>query len=150
MKGLWGYIRGILSGAWSLIAGLRVTLRYMFHRPVTVQYPRQTMVLPEAYRGHIELRRSEADGQPLCVACGECARNCPSSVIKVRGVKSQATAPTRLRYYYIDYSRCSFCGLCVLHCPEGALRFSTEYEQAFISRYQTVVDLKARLEGSPS
>lgn len=148
MSGFWQYLRRIGTGAWSLAAGLGVTFRYMLKPVVTVQYPRERLPLPDAFRGHIELRPSEEHGGPLCVACGECARNCPSGVIKVRGIKNQAGDRTKVIFYYIDYSRCSYCGVCVDGCPEKALRYSREYEQAFVSRYQTVVDLLARLQGS--
>ena len=148
MTALWRYIQGIVAGGWSLMTGMAVTLRYMFKPVATVQYPRERLDLPRAFRGHIELKRSPATGGALCVACGECMRNCPSSVIKVRGEKSVARDRTVLRFYFIDYSKCSFCGVCVEVCPQEALAFSFEYEQAFTSRYQTVVDLTARLQGS--
>jgi NADH-quinone oxidoreductase subunit I len=146
MSGLGGYISDIISGAWSLVAGMGVTIRYMFKPVATVQYPRHSLELPEAYRGHIELVSSE--GSHLCVACGECCRTCPSGVIKVQGLKQQASDHNRARYFFIDFSRCSLCGLCVEVCPEKALRFSREYDQAWPSRYGSVMDLMARLNAA--
>lgn len=145
MTALAEYIGRVASGAWSLAAGMSVTIRYMFHRPATVQYPRQRLELPQAYRGHIQLARR--DGGHACVACGECYRTCPSGVIKVQGHKALVDQPNRARLFVIDFSRCSLCGLCVEVCPEGALEFSREYEQAGPSRHVGVVDLVARLEG---
>ena len=49
--------------------------------------------------------------------------------------------------YYIDFSKCSLCGLCVDVCPEYTLQFSKEYEYVFYSRWDTVIDIKGRLEG---
>ena len=144
MNALARYLKDLVIGAWSLAAGMGVTIRYMFKPVATVQYPRQRLPLPEAYRGHIEL--VPAEGGHRCLACGECWRTCPSGVIKVQGLKSQASDHNRARYFFIDFSRCSLCGLCVEVCPERALRFSREYEQAEISRYGAVVDLMSRLQ----
>jgi len=147
--GVGQYLSDLFTGAWSLAAGMGVTIRYMFKPVSTVQYPRERLPLPEAYRGHIELVPHE--GGHRCVACGECFRTCPSAVIKVQGFKRQASDHTRARYFFIDFSRCSLCGLCVEVCPEKALRFSGEYEQAEVSRYGAVVDLMSRLrEGGAS
>ncbi|MEW5911601.1 MAG: NADH-quinone oxidoreductase subunit I [Thermodesulfobacteriota bacterium] len=146
MNALARYIKEVLTGAWSLAAGMSVTLRYMFKPVATVQYPRQALPLPEAFRGHIELRRFAETGSHGCVACGECFRTCPSGVIKVQGLKQEADQPNRAAFYFIDFSRCSLCGLCVEVCPECALAFSTEYEEVGVSRYSTVKDLLARLE----
>lgn len=144
MGALAQYFKNIIWGGWSLIAGLGVTIRYMFKPVITVQYPRKRMPLPDAYRGHIELRRDPGQKEHLCVACGECQRTCPSGVIKVQGLKKEASDHNRARYYFIDYSRCSFCGLCVEVCPKKAITFSREYEQAPRSRYEIVVDLIGR------
>jgi NADH-quinone oxidoreductase subunit I len=141
---LWEYLWGVLSGAWSLAAGMGVTLRYMLQPVATVQYPRQRLPLPEAFRGPIRLR-AFPDGHH-CVACGECWRTCPSGVIKVQGLKAQAKDHNRARYFFIDFSRCSLCGLCVEVCPQQALAFSREYETVGPSRYLGVKDLIAALE----
>ena len=147
MHALIAYIKEILAGAWSLAAGMSVTIRYMFKPVATVQYPRQTLALPEAYRGHIELVPAQREEGHLCVACGDCFRTCPSKVIKVQGLKEEAGQPNRAVFFFIDFSRCSLCGLCVEVCPEGALRFSREYDQVGDSRYSSVVDLMERLAG---
>ncbi|MEW6663939.1 MAG: NADH-quinone oxidoreductase subunit I [Thermodesulfobacteriota bacterium] len=144
MNALVRYFKNLILGAWSLITGLWVTIRYMFKPVATVQYPRKCLPLPEAYRGHIELKKEAGQGDHLCVACGECQRTCPSGVIKVQGLKSQASDHNRGHIYFIDFSRCSLCGLCVEVCPKGALAFSREYEQAPTSRYEIVVDLMRR------
>ncbi len=144
------YIRNVFSGAWSLVAGMSVTIRYMFHPVATVQYPRQRLPLPEAFRGPIELKLVPETGSHNCVACGECYRTCPSRVIKVQGLKTQASDHNRAQFFFIDFSRCSLCGLCVEVCPEKALQFSREYEYVGLSRYLVVKDLIAGIgEGAP-
>lgn len=147
MKAVAAYIRRIIIGAWSLAAGMSVTIRYLFKPVATVQYPRRTLSLPEAYRGHIELKRFAETNSHGCVACGECYYTCPSGVIKVQGLKEQAKDANRAAFYIIDFSRCSLCGLCVEVCPEGALVFSRVYDEVGVSRYSSVVDLMERLEG---
>ncbi len=144
MAGPVAYLRETVQGGWSLAAGMWVTLRYLLRRPVTVQYPRARMPLPEAFRGHIEL--VPVDGGHACVACGECCRTCPSGVIKVQGHKARADAPNRARFFVIDFSRCSLCGLCVEVCTQEAIRFSREYEQAGASRHLGTLDLVRRLQ----
>ena len=141
MNALFGYFQKILSGAWSLVAGMGVTLRYMFKPTVTVQYPRKRLELPEAYRGHIELVTYPDLHSHHCVACGLCFRVCPSNVIKVQGLKEGASGFNRARFFLIDFSRCSLCGLCVEVCPVDALKMSREYEGAGRSRFSAVMDL---------
>lgn len=141
------YFRDIVTGAWSLVSGMAVTIRYMFKPVVTVQYPRKHLTLPAAYRGHIELRTFPETGHHGCVACGECSRICPSGVIKVQGQKENASARNQACFYFIEYSRCSLCGLCVETCPQQALQFSREYDQAGSGRYYAVSDLMARQGG---
>ncbi|MEW6265685.1 MAG: NADH-quinone oxidoreductase subunit I [Thermodesulfobacteriota bacterium] len=147
MNPFYQYFHNIVAGAWSLIAGMGVTIRYFFKPPVTVEYPRHRLSLPEAYRGHIELVTFPETGGHGCVACGECARVCPSKVIKVQGEKEGASSHNRARFYFIDFSRCSLCGLCVENCPQQAIKFSREYEQAGEGRYYAVIDLIARQGG---
>lgn len=146
MAALARYIGEVFGGAWSLASGMALTLRYLFRPVTTVQYPRQRLAIPEAWRGHTELRLLPETQTHACVACGECARTCPSGVIKVQGEKLMAGEPNRGRFYYIDYSRCSFCGLCVEVCPRQALAFTREYDQLAAGRYGAVVDLMARLK----
>jgi len=144
MNPLLNYMCEVTGGAWSLVTGMGVTLRYMFKPVTTVQYPRQSLPLPAAFRGPIELVRAQ-DGGHLCVACGECCRTCPSGVIKVQGQKPAAAGRNLGRFYFIDFARCSLCGLCVEVCPRGALGFSREYEQCGMSPLLGVADLMARL-----
>lgn len=141
------YVREILVGGKSLVVGLWITLKRLFTRIVTVQYPRQKLTMTPNFRGHIEFIRFDDTKTHHCVACGLCARTCPSHVIKVQGEKTRAGDLKIGRQYYIDFSKCSLCGLCVDVCPEGTLQFSKEYEYVFYHRWDTVLDIMGRLEG---
>ncbi|MBI5585915.1 MAG: NADH-quinone oxidoreductase subunit I [Deltaproteobacteria bacterium] len=147
-SGLVQYVRDILIGGRSLIIGLWVTFKRLFTPIVTVQYPRQKLTMFPNFRGHIEAIRFDDTKTHHCVACGMCMRICPSHVIKVQGVKSKASDHKRGTLYYIDFTKCSLCGLCVDICPEQTLRFSQEYELAFPSRWDGVIDIMKRLEES--
>lgn len=143
-----GYWKDIKDGGWSLVEGMRVTVRRLARPVVTVQYPRQRVTLSPAYRGHIELKRFPETGTHQCIACGTCQRVCPTGVIRVQGVKGHATSAKVATHYLIDFSRCSLCGLCVESCPTQTLQYSKEYELVGGTRWDAVVDLIERLEES--
>ena len=63
----------------------------------------------------------------------------------MQGLKAHAKDYNRAAFFYIDFSRCSLCGLCVEICPTQALAFSRQYEQVGLGRYCGVNDLIARL-----
>lgn len=140
------YFKELFEGGWSLVEGMRVTLRRLVRPVVTVQYPRRQLVLSPAYRGHIELKRFPETGDHRCIACGTCQRTCPANVIKVQGVKTHAKSPKVVTHYVIDFTRCSLCGLCVEACPTQTLKYSQEYQLEGESRWDGVLDLLARLE----
>jgi NADH-quinone oxidoreductase subunit I len=75
-------------------------------------------------------------------------RFCPTNVIKVQGEKTHTHSEKRANLYFIDFSHCSLCGLCVVNCPTQTLQFSAEYELAHFSRWDGVIDLIRRLEES--
>jgi NADH-quinone oxidoreductase subunit I len=140
------YWKDIFEGGWSLVEGMRVTIRRLVRPVVTVQYPRKQLTLSPAYRGHIELKVFPETGTHRCIACGTCQRSCPSGVIKVQGVKEHARGPKFATHYMIDFTRCSLCGLCVECCPTQTLKYSTEYQLEEETRWDGVYDLMARLE----
>ncbi|HEX9440282.1 MAG TPA: NADH-quinone oxidoreductase subunit I, partial [Roseiflexaceae bacterium] len=55
-----------------LIKGLGTTFKYMFRKPVTVQYPEVKRPVRERFRGRHELKRFE-NGQERCIGCSLCA-----------------------------------------------------------------------------
>lgn len=140
------FVKETLTGFWSLLAGLGVTIRYFVKPIVTVQYPRQKLTLSPRYRGHTEFVIDEETGTHRCNACENCARTCPSQLITVTGAKVPGTKKKRAVTYTIDYSLCSLCGLCVEVCPTNALKFSEEYRLAGYRRQDFVIDLIARLQ----
>src|SRR4030042_6011485 len=142
------YIQEILTGAKSLAVGLWITLKRLFSPIVTVQYPRRKLTMTPNFRGHIEAIRFDDTKSHHCVACGLCVRTCPSHVIKVQGEKAKAGEKKYGKKYYIDFTKCSLCGLCVDVCPEKTLTFSHEYELAYLSRWDGVIDIMQRLEES--
>lgn len=134
------YFKQIFDGAYSLMVGMWITLRLTFHRPVTVQYPYETIKLPARFRGHIRLP-VDANGKPKCVACMGCVRACPSNCISLEGHKPEGATRRELTKYILDFTTCSLCGLCVESCNFHALEFSGEYNLASVDKRDYVMDL---------
>ena len=124
------YLREIISGTWSLFVGLGITIRYFFQPVVTVQYPYQTLPMTPRFRGHIELVKDEATGEPKCIVCGMCQKACPSNCITVNGEKREGVKGKVLTEYTLDFTKCSLCGLCVESCTPKAITFSKDYNLA--------------------
>ncbi len=126
------YVKRCITGPWSLVCGLSVSLKYFFdpRRIVTEQYPenRATLKMHERYRGRLEMIE-DADGNNRCTACGMCERACPNASINVLSTKNIAGKKVLGRYVY-HFASCTQCGLCVEACPFGAIRMSQAFEVA--------------------
>ena len=115
-----------LEAAKALGAGLATTLRHLWRRPVTEEYPEFKRPLPERSRARIVLTR-DPDGGERCVACYLCSGVCPVSCISMQAAES----PDGRRYaawFRINFARCIYCGLCEEACPTAAIQLTPDFE----------------------
>ena len=71
------YFKTIWTTSVALLKGLGVTLRYMFERKVTIQYPKEKATMSDRFRGMLTFHIDE------CIACDMCVRACPSDCISL-------------------------------------------------------------------
>ncbi len=139
-------LKELATGFNSLITGMRITIGQFFKPIVTVQYPHESLKMPERFRGHIELVRDPKTGKAVCFACKLCERACPSDCITVEGAKLDGAKKKSVTQYILDFTKCSLCGSCVEACRDNAIRFSREYNLASTSKEDYIMDLFKRLE----
>jgi len=106
-----------------------LTLKHLFRRPVTVQYPFERLHLPEYFRGIPSIRT------PLCTGCSRCIDVCPNNCLDFDQYKGE-TAPTNANKNVpiIYVGRCLMCGLCIEVCPTGAMTNTQHFELAEYTR----------------
>jgi NADH-quinone oxidoreductase subunit I len=139
-------LKEIATGFNSLVTGMRITIGQFFKPTVTVQYPHESLKMPERFRGHIELVRDPGTGKAICFACKLCERACPSDCITVEGAKLDGAKKKSVTQYVLDFTKCSLCGSCVEACRDGAIRYSHEYNLASTNKEDYIMDLFQRLE----
>src|SRR5881227_1596180 len=125
-----------------LISGLALTLRYMFKRPVTVNYPYEKGPLSPRFKGEHALRRY-ANGEERCIACKLCEAICPAQAITIEA-EPRDDGSRRTTRYDIDMVKCIYCGLCQEACPVDAIVEGPNFEFAVETREELLYD-KARL-----
>ena len=120
-------------GLRTLWDGLRVTLKYLFTRPITMKYPYEKRELPEGYRGLHVLKVDPETHKMKCIGCMLCARACPDHLITIETVPGE-DKKREVTTFDVDISRCMFCNLCAEACPHGAICLSKKYELATETR----------------
>lgn len=139
------YFSSLGSGIASLVKGMQVTGKEFITPKITEKYPenRETVKVPERFRAELTLKY-DAEGRHKCIACGICERNCPNGTITLT-TKMVDTADgkkkRKLDKYSYDLGSCTFCQLCVTSCPQDALEFSNDFEQAVFTRGKLVKKL---------
>ena len=83
------YIRNICKGVYTVLVGMRITIRQFFEPNVTHQYPyqhdfekkRNVREIPKGYRGQLYNRIED------CIGCKKCELICPVDCITITGTK---------------------------------------------------------------
>lgn len=150
------YLGAALVAALTLAKGLRLTWGHLVrHRrrvpqgvatpgyfaqpdgPVTVQYPREAIPVPEVGRYRLYLETED------CIGCDQCARVCPVDCITIEKVKAvgelgQTSDGSKKRFWLptfdIDMAKCCYCGLCTVVCPTECLTMTKNYDYAEYDR----------------
>jgi len=120
-----------------LFAGLRVTLRNLFRRKVTIQYPEEKTPVSPRYRGLHALRRYP-NGEERCIACKLCEAVCPALAITIDSdVAPDGTR--RTTRYDIDLFKCIYCGFCEEACPVDAIVETRIHEYHMENRGENIM-----------
>jgi NADH-quinone oxidoreductase subunit I len=104
---------------WELIQGLRVTLRNLFVKKFTIQYPEEKTPQSPRFRGLHALRRYP-NGEERCIACKLCEAVCPAAAITIESDVAE-DGTRRTTRYDIDLFKCVYCGFCEEACPVDAV-----------------------------
>ncbi len=128
---------GIMSNIWegvrTTMVGLKITVPYIWKKPVTVQYPHARLELPDRARNRLYVNMDD------CIGCDQCSRACPVNCITIETAKAiegdspgvtsngkkKALWVTR---FDIDIAKCCYCGLCVFPCPTECIKMTDVFE----------------------
>lgn len=127
------YFKNIWDGIWTVVVGMKVTLRHLFTPAVTIQYPDVKIKLPERARNRLYVNMDD------CIGCDQCSMACPVDCITIETLKSTpdvdlglTSVGTKKRLYVtrfdIDIAKCCYCGLCVPPCPTECIKMTDVYE----------------------
>lgn len=99
----------------------------------TIQYPHQTLPIPETGRYQLFVEMDD------CIVCDLCAKICPVNCIDIESIKSteaigQTSDGTTKRLYAakfdIDMAKCMYCGLCTTVCPTECITMTNQYDKS--------------------
>lgn len=125
-----------------LLAGMKLTLGYMFKPKYTLNYPFEKTPQSPRFRGLHALRRYP-NGEERCIACKLCEAVCPALAITIDS-EPRADGSRRTRRYDIDLFKCIYCGFCEESCPVDSIVETHIHEYHFEKRGENIVT-KAQL-----
>lgn len=127
------YLKNTWEAIWTVLIGMKITLKHVFVPSVTIQYPDVKPPMPERARNRLFVNMDD------CIGCDQCSRACPVNCIHIETLKStpddnlgvtsngkkKALWVTR---FDIDIAKCCFCSLCVYPCPTECIKMTKVYE----------------------
>ena len=120
-----------------MLKGLRLTLKNLFVRKVTIIYPEEKTPQSPRFRGLHALRRYP-NGEERCIACKLCEAVCPALAITIESDVS-TTGTRRTTRYDIDLFKCIYCGFCEEACPVDAIVETRIHEYHMESRGENIM-----------
>jgi len=111
-----------------VVKGMALTLKYLFKRKATLNYPYEKGPLSPRFRMEHALRRYPS-GEERCIACKLCEAICPALAITIEA-EPRDDGSRRTTRYDIDMTKCIYCGLCQEACPVDAIVMGPNYEFA--------------------
>ena len=129
---------------WELLQGLRLTLRNLFVKKVTVQYPEEKTPQSPRFRGLHALRRYP-NGEERCIACKMCEAVCPALAITIES-EERDDGSRRTTRYDIDLFKCIYCGFCEEACPVDAIVETRIFEYHMEERGENIMTKDRLLE----
>ena len=92
---------------------VKVILRTLVRKPMTLKFPYESLEPVEGYRGRHSLNLE------MCLGCGVCSMVCPNDAIEMVEFNGG-------KYPQVHLGKCCFCGLCTEKCPRKALTMTSE------------------------
>lgn len=135
------YFREIYKSVYTILVGMRITLRYYFAQKVTLQYPDVAPALQPRFRGfhYFEIQK--------CIGCDLCAKACPVDCIYIEKSGPRKIDKTdgvarggALHRFAIDYSKCMFCALCCEPCPTDCIHMGDVHDMSGYDRRSMIVE----------
>ncbi|HEY7534969.1 MAG TPA: NADH-quinone oxidoreductase subunit I [Thermodesulfobacteriota bacterium] len=128
------------------LLALWFTLKNLFRKPVTIQYPLIKRPLPERWRGGtFALTIDPETGEENCIGCKLCEKICPSEIITVEMKKHSGRGWANS--FILDLQACIQCELCVQVCPTDAIVMLHGMETPTTRREDLILD-KEKLEAN--
>ena len=90
-------------------------LKTLLKGPYTEKYPKAPSPPAPGYRGRVRIDPEK------CVACGTCARVCPTGAIVLVSEGDEIRVE-------VLYGKCTLCGECIESCPYEAMSMVEEFE----------------------
>jgi len=113
----------------------------MFSKPMTVRFPRESISIPDGYRGEHEYDIDK------CISCGLCAKICPNRAIEMVGATEECKERYPKKYPRIDLGKCCFCALCQDICPKDAIKLTKNFFLSTFDKSKVIKNPALKTEG---